>query len=744
LLTLVVAACQSSSERAQHDFLSGRRYFDQSKFAEASIEFRKALKREPRAWEAHYYLGLADLQLHNNRAAYQEFQSVLDLQPSFIPARLDLADLLLSVGEIRKARAQVESVQETELANSRAQVLLAKTYFLERDYSRAVEEFEKAKSLSPQDASVWALAGVAKVSAKQYALAENDLHRALELDPNSAEAYVNLANLWRLSGRTNLVEALLHEGLAKVPKSLELDLALADFYLQQGRLSDIDDLFSQLKKQAADPSEVRLTLGDFWLWRGEVSRAVGEYQSARVQHPSELADKKLIAAYLSLGRVADAERLNKPLVKKNPHDLDARAFDGALAYLRNDFATAGQELQLVVKDEPQSLIANYYLGLSWLALDKPDRARDAFLQCVRLNGQFSHAYLKLAELAARAGDWKLASDYAKELLQLDPRMGDGYFLLVQAYLSSGDITKAESVLRLSRNLPESAEYYELAARISALKNDDKAASDSLGRALALSPQPLLILARYADFQSERGRTSLALTGVKNWMANAPPVPDSYELLARLYIKKRDFEGAESACRKALELGAERWLPHFLLGEAWRQRSRSSEALAEYDEAIRRNPHSIQPYIVAGDLEMDESRYEKAKSYLEAAKQQDPDSVYVTSAFVRWYAERGENLDVALGMAQDLRKRFPEDQYLSDTLGWLLYQKRLYSLALEQLKPAGAALPENATVQYHLGMTYLQIGQPDRARQALRRALKLGLARAAVSKAEQTLTQLGNG
>jgi tetratricopeptide (TPR) repeat protein len=153
---------------------------------------------------------------------------------------------------------------------------------------------------------------------------------------------------------------------------------------------------------------------------------------------------------------------------------------------------------------------------------------------------------------------------------------------------------------------------------------------------------------------------------------------------------------------------------------------------------------ITPYVVAGDLEMGQGQFEKAKFYFDAAKKQDPDSIAANSALVRWYADRGENLDVALTVAQELKGRFPEDQYLSDTLGWLYYQKKLYTLALQQLKPAALALSGNATVQYHLGMTYVQIGQPDRARVSLRQALRLGLTSSAAAQTEQMLDQLTKG
>ena len=744
LVAFAMTGCSSRTARAQRYFDSGKRYFDQQKYSEAAIEFQKSLKRNPDAWQATYYLGLSELRLQDYVGAYRELKAIVDSHPAFLPAHLDLAELFLVANKPDKARELVEAVQAIDPNNPRAQILFGRTFLVEKNAPRAIQEFQKAKQLSPQDPLAWGFSGVAEIAEKQYEPAEKDLRRALVLDPNSFEAYTNLSNLYRLTGRTAQVEPVLREGMVKIPKAISLDLSLADFFLQQGRLEDLETLFAQRKAAANDP-QAGLIIGDFWLAHNQLPRAIAEYESERRKHPSDYVDKKLVSAYITVNRIDDAERLNAPLLKKNPKDLDLRAFDGALAYFKNDFDKASQELQLVLKDDPKSLIANYYLGLTWMAMERPDQARQAFLQCVNLNSQFFHAYLKLADLAARSGDWQSVSEYGKTLLQLDPRSPEGYLILGEGYLAKNDLASAKKLLHIFGTLPNlPAEFFELSAQVSLVDKNQKSVADDLQRALAISNDQFGVMSRFSGFASEHGQIQTAVATLEQWMAGAPPRPDSYELLGRLYFQQNDFDGAISASRKALELAPDRWLPHFLLGEVARERKQFAEAETEYAETIKLNPRMIAAYVAAGDLEIGQGQYEKAKSYFDAAKKQDPDSTVANSALIRWYADRGENLDVALTMAQELKGRFPEDQYLSDTLGWLYYQKRLYTLALQQLKPAASALEENATVQYHLGMTYAQIGQPNQARLALKRALKLGLTSSTAAQAAQTLGLLSKG
>ena len=744
LFTLVTGGCSSQSTRAQRYFDRGKRYFDQQKYAEASIEFQSALKRNSTLREAHYYLGLSQFRLRDYVGAYRELQGVVESAPSFLPARLDLAELFLTGNEPEKAREQVEAVQAIEAGNVAAQILLGRTYLAQKNAARAIQEFDKAKQMSPADPSVWGLSAVAEIAEKQYGAAEHDARRAIELAPYSADSYINLSNLFRMTGRISEAEAILREGMAKIPKATSLDFALADVYYQQDRFEDIEVLFTKRKTVAGGPP-ADLAIGDFWLAHNQMPRAIAEYEDERRQRPSDFVDRKLVSAYITVGRAADAENLNTPLLKKYPKDADLRTFDGAIAYFKNDFQKASEELQAVVRDEPKSLMANYYLGLTWMAVEQPDRARVAFLQCVSLNDQFFHAYVKLADLAGRSGDWQTVSVYGKTLLRLNPQAAEGYLALGEGFLASRDTPSAKKVLHFFGALPNvPAEFYELSAQLGLVEGNQKAASDALHHALSLARDQLAVMSRFSAFASKHSQTETALVELKQWMAGQPPQAASYELLAQLYFQQHEVDSATVACRKALEINSARWLPHFLLGEIARQRKQFPDAEAEFAETIKRNPRMISAYLAAGEMEMGQGQYDKAKSYFDAAKKQNPDSIAANRGLIQWYADRGENLDVALTDAQELKARFPEDQYLSDTLGWLYYQKRLYSLALQQLKPAASSLTENATVQYHLGMTYFRIGAQNQARVSLKRALKLGLTSAAATQAQETLGQLSKG
>src|SRR5256885_8019706 len=63
LCLFLLLGCQSRQQRSKKHFESGQRYFQQQKYEEAVIEFRRSQEEDPDAWESAHYAGLANLKI---------------------------------------------------------------------------------------------------------------------------------------------------------------------------------------------------------------------------------------------------------------------------------------------------------------------------------------------------------------------------------------------------------------------------------------------------------------------------------------------------------------------------------------------------------------------------------------------------------------------------------------------------------------------------------------------------------
>jgi Tfp pilus assembly protein PilF len=79
-------------------------------------------------------------------------------------------------------------------------------------------------------------------------------------------------------------------------------------------------------------------------------------------------------------------------------------------------------------------------------------------------------------------------------------------------------------------------------------------------------------------------------------------------------------------------------------------------------------------------------------------------------------------DEGLKYAQQAKQLAPDSPAVDDTLGWVYYQKGMYSSAVTQLRSAVSREP-TARRQYHLAMACLKAGDEKQGRQALQAALR---------------------
>jgi len=80
----------------------------------------------------------------------------------------------------------------------------------------------------------------------------------------------------------------------------------------------------------------------------------------------------------------------------------------------------------------------------------------------------------------------------------------------------------------------------------------------------------------------------------------------------------------------------------------------------------------------------------------------------------------------------------ENAYFLDTLGWIYYRLGDYPQARIYLEKATTLLPDNPQLQYHWGMTLAKLGETERARQALQKAVSANSSYPGLEEAKRAL------
>jgi tetratricopeptide (TPR) repeat protein len=94
LVTSLLAATGCATKQGY--VAKGNKLFDAGKYAEASLNYRKAIQKDPQYGEAYYRLGLSAIKQDQAAQAYQDLFRAVQLLPNNIDAKEKFADVCLA------------------------------------------------------------------------------------------------------------------------------------------------------------------------------------------------------------------------------------------------------------------------------------------------------------------------------------------------------------------------------------------------------------------------------------------------------------------------------------------------------------------------------------------------------------------------------------------------------------------------------------------------------------------------
>jgi Tfp pilus assembly protein PilF len=233
-LGLTVGCHRDPNKQKQQYLASGKRYADQGKFKEATIQFANALKVDRNFAEAHYQLSKVLIKQGSMLPAYGELMRTVDLQPANVPARIDLGNLLVAGRQPVKAAEQANAVLAIDPNNADALALLSSVAIANGDRAEALVEIQKALAIDPNRASFHASLGfLQSADPATSAAGEDQLRKAVSLDSKNVAAHLVLASLLQKKGDIQGAEDQMKAAIAGDPKNVMARASLAELYLRR-------------------------------------------------------------------------------------------------------------------------------------------------------------------------------------------------------------------------------------------------------------------------------------------------------------------------------------------------------------------------------------------------------------------------------------------------------------------------------------------------------------------------------
>ena len=247
-------------------------------------------------------------------------------------------------------------------------------------------------------------------------------------------------------------------------------------------------------------------------------------------------------------------------------------------------------------------------------------------------------------------------------------------------------------------------------------------------ALALQPNFPLAQVLLADGLQAQGRLTDANA---IYGAIDPTAPVWYTAQLRVAANLDEMDQTDQAVKLLRELVAVRKdSPDALisLGEILRKHERFTEAAEIYDAALARigkidGRHWALFYSRGISLERSKQWGRAEKDFLRALEL-EPEQPYVLNYLGYSWVEQGIHLDKARSMIEKAVSLRPNDGYIVDSLGWVLFRTGAYKEAAAQLERAVELRPDDVTINDHLGDALWRVGREPEARFQWQRALNL--------------------
>src|SRR5689334_2777501 len=143
------AGCARLADRRAAYLAKGKAYLEQKDGARAVLEYRNAVRLDPKDAEAHYQLGMAYLLAKAVPQAFAEFNQTVQLKPSHTQAQVRMAELMIATddqelresayGRMQWLLQQSPGDSDALTAMAFAELKSGKPREAERDLVRAVE-----------------------------------------------------------------------------------------------------------------------------------------------------------------------------------------------------------------------------------------------------------------------------------------------------------------------------------------------------------------------------------------------------------------------------------------------------------------------------------------------------------------------------------------------------------------------------------------------------------------------------
>jgi tetratricopeptide (TPR) repeat protein len=465
--------------KVQESYQQGLSLIRQQRLDEGIVALKKGLDGDPRNLLILDAIGAACSIQGNSVEAERYFSTALKIDPTFTPARKNLAITYFTAGQYEQAGVEFEKLRSGPAdLRSIASLFLGILAEKRQEYSRSVVLLKESGELLEQYPE-----GVLSLSRSLY-----KLHREQE----AKEALIGLDKVPGVTGSEYFDSGLLYSQFGDDQRALSafdraeqsgkplegLEYKRAEALARLGRQQDALNLLTEIAANNPNPEalnhlahvaqdshqydlaiqSLRLAAKldpkneDNYLQFSAICSDAGKYsealQAADLGLQNNPNSYRLLvqkAAVLdNMGRRADAEQILQTAVGLRSDNSEALLSLGIVQANANELKQAATTLRSAIRKYPNNFFMRYWLGYVLVQSDESGaanpaiefEAKQAFRAAIRLKPAFADSYYQMSRLYTHTNE-KMAEQNLTACLRADPNYGPAQYALAQLYLKTG-------------------------------------------------------------------------------------------------------------------------------------------------------------------------------------------------------------------------------------------------------------------------------------------------------------------
>ncbi|GFO57785.1 lipoprotein [Geomonas silvestris] len=682
----------------------------------------EVVQNEAKPLKALYMLAALEKTAGKTDQAVTLYTKILQLDPNQTQAQYKVGLILIEKGELAKAAARAEEMIKSHPKKGEGYRLKGLVSYFSRNYGEAITALQQSVKLAPT------------LDAYQY----------LGL------SYYNKGELETALSQFRII-------LDRVPTSRAARLMVAQTLLTQKRT---DDAIAEIKKALAvddNDAGAHNLLASAYLAQGLFDDGMRELNRATQIDPKLVsAHLKKGALYLSKGRSAEGESELAAAVQVAPNVLNSRLLLASYYQRQGNSAKAVATLNAGLKGGKDDAPLLNALAALQFASGKKNEGVQSLEKAKRLDPAFVGSYQNLAGFYAASGDYpKAIAEFSAQLKQTPGNVRALFGLAALSELSGKDAdalgfyqqaaqTKApEAQLALASYLqkkgkpdqalegieqalkldPRSLALWEAKGRLLLAQKEYRKALKAFDEVEALNEAQGIGLKIAAYLAMHEGPKAIEQAG--RLVSRRPSSPDGYLVLASVYQRLKDLPMAIGEANKAIKADPQHVEARLALGGLYLEQKDMAKAQAVYQEALKLHPDSAPVQFALGSLCDLTGKKEEALRRYRSIVAQHENFAPALNNLAYLCADGYGNKEDALRYAISAFRLQPGNAGVMDTVGYALLRNGKTAEAVKVMERAAQLLPQDPSVQYHLGLAYHQAGDRGKAQQALQKSLSLG-------------------